>query len=206
MMLGSRVITNAMRRWRALVVDVCFGMSIGLMPSTLNPFQLPVHNMPLAIADQGSLILKVVSSDDDLRRRRDELRLGILFLSSVGQSTSVKDELVASLPSTKVGGRTLRAIPIPMTSADELERAVDRDSIDILYVTPGLDNVLNDVLSVSRKKGVLTVTGVPEYVDRGVTVGFVGESRFMQVAVNLKSARNESRRFDTSFLDKVKTR
>jgi hypothetical protein len=206
MMLGSRVIADAMRPWRALVVEVCFAMSIGLLPSMLNPFQLPVHNMPLAIGEQGSLILKVVSSDDDLRRRPDELRLGILFLSSVDQSSRVKDALVASLPSTKVAGRTLRAIPLAMTSADDLERAIDRDSIDILYVTPGLDNVLNDVLSVSKKKKVLTVTGVPAYVDRGVTVGFVGERRFLQVAVNLKSARNESRRFDTSFLDKVKTR
>jgi hypothetical protein len=206
-MHGHGVIAGVMRRGRALSVNVCLGLSTVLVPWTLNWFQPPVlPRMPLAIGEQGSLLLKVVSSDDELRRRRDGLRLGIVFLSSVAESISVKDELAASLPSTKVAGRALSAIPIPMTSADDLERAIRRDSINILYVTPGLDNVLNDVLSVSRRNGVLTVTGVPEYVDRGVTVGFVGERRFLQVAVNLKSARNESRRFDTSFLDKVKTR
>jgi YfiR/HmsC-like len=202
------VIADLLRRSRALGFNVCLGMSTVLVPHNISVLQLPVvPAMPLAVGEQGSLILKIVSSDSELRSRREDLRLGIVYLPGVAVSTSVKDELAASMPSAKAGGRTLTAIPLLMTSADDLERAIERNSIDVLYVTPGLDSVLGDVLSVSRRNGVLTVTGVPEYVDRGVTVGFVGGSR-MQVAVtvNLRSARDESRRFDTSFLDKVRTR
>jgi hypothetical protein len=175
---------------------------------TTSPAQ---DGMPVEAPRQVALIKKVAEYDYNAKHRSPAIRVGIVFLPTVAESVSAKDQIAAALTQAERDQSPRTSDPyahvvLPYSSADDLARALDRDNVNVLYVTPGLDSVLADILRVSRARKILSMTGQPSYVDKGVTVGFGAEQNYFYCTVNLHAMRQEGTDFDGRFLEKVKTR
>ena len=72
--------------------------------------------------------------------------------------------------------------------------------ISALYLAPGSAKALPAVLKVSEDLDLTTLTGVPDYVRRGVAVGIGVEQDKPQILINLAAARAEGSDFDASLL------
>ena len=105
----------------------------------------------------------------------------------------------------KFAGKTVKKLPlkyytIEFTGSVDLERFVKEKHISVLYITPGSAKSLAAVLKVSEDLKLTTLTGVPDYVRRGVAVGIGVEQDKPQILINLAAARAEGSDFDASLL------
>ena len=160
--------------------------------------------MPLRPDLQIPLILKILTYDRHIESKAGEqVVVGIVYAptdpSSVAAANEVGDVLF------RFQDKTVKRLPIryrlvEYSTPEALERTIDRWSISVLWVAPGSAKNLAGITSVSRRKGVTTTTGVPDYVRRGVAVGLdLGDAR-PQILIHLEAAREEGCEFDASLL------
>jgi hypothetical protein len=162
------------------------------------------EDMPLSADLQLTLFLKMLTYDRHLESRfGTELTIGIVYAPSDPQSVRVANEVVEYL--YRVRDKTVKGLPVryflvEYSSADTLERSIASHAIDVLYVAPGNARNLDGITKISQEKGLTTMTGVPEYVRRGVAVGVSVSQNRPQLLINLASARTEGAEFDASLL------
>jgi hypothetical protein len=160
--------------------------------------------MPLRAELQIPLILKILTYDRHIESKAGEqVVVGIVYApadpSSVAAANEVGDVLF------RFQDKTVKRLPIryrlvEYSTPEALERTIDRWGISVLWVAPGSAKNLAGITSVSRRKGVTTTTGVPDYVRRGVAVGLdLGDAR-PQILIHLEAAREEGCEFDASLL------
>jgi hypothetical protein len=164
----------------------------------------PAEEMALAADLQIPLLLKVLTYDRNLEQKAGaELAIGIVHDPADRDSAKATDEVGSTL--FKFQGKTVKKLPlkyytIEYTSAADLEKFVKAKGISVLYVAPGSGKSLSAVLKVSDDLGLTTVTGVTDYVRRGVAVGIGVTQDKPQILINLAAARAEGSDFDASLL------
>lgn len=162
------------------------------------------EQMPLAAEAQIPLLLKVLTYDRNFERKAGkELVLGIVHDPADRDSAKATDEVGTTL--FKFGGKTVKKLPIKyftieFTGAADLERFVKEKKISVLYIAPGNAKTLAAVLKVADDLDLTTLTGVPDYVRRGVAVGIGVAQDKPQILINLAAARAEGSDFDASLL------
>lgn len=162
------------------------------------------EQMPLAADAQIPLLLKVLTYDRNFERKAGkELVLGIVHDPADRDSAKATDEVGTTL--FKFGGKTVKKLPIKyftieFTGAADLERFVKEKKISVLYIAPGNGKTLAAVLKVAQELDLTTLTGVPDYVRRGVAVGIGVAQDKPQILINLAAARAEGSDFDASLL------
>ena len=162
------------------------------------------EEMALAADLQVPLLLKVLTYDRNLEARAGkELAIGIVFDAGDRDSAKATDQIGSTL--FKFSGKTVKTLPIKYytieyTSPADLERFVKQRGISVLYVAPGNTKNLPGLLKLSQDLDLVSATGVPDYVRKGVAVGIgVGQDR-PQILINLASAKAEGSDFDASLL------
>jgi YfiR/HmsC-like len=158
---------------------------------------------PLAADQQVLPLLKVLIFDRNFEHRvHDELTIGVVFVPADPASVRAKNEVVKTLSNDlknyAIKRLPIRHVAIEFTSAREVEAAVRANKVNLLFVTPLAGANLDDLLTISHSYGIPTMTGVPEYVERGVAVGIRQEKP--QILIHLKNARTEGIDFDASLL------
>jgi len=162
------------------------------------------EEMALSAENQLPLLLKVLTYDRNLEQKAGkELAIGIVHDPSDHDSAKATDEISSTL--FKYGGKTVKKLPlkyftIEYTSPADLERIVKSKGISVLYVAPGVAKNLAAILKVSQSLHLTSVTGVPDYVRKGVAVGIGVVQDKPQVLINLASTRSEGSEFDASLL------
>ena len=153
------------------------------------------QSMPVPIEVQYPLLMKVLSADRNFSARSgSEIVIGVLYQENVRESSRAAQALrdwARQNPSTPVSGSTVRLVMVPVEAVSGLELSLERDSVDLCYITPLRAASLDSLLSVTRHVGVATCTGVPEYVERGVAIGIGVKADHPQILVNMASARVE---------------
>jgi hypothetical protein len=105
-------------------------------------------------------------------------------------------------------GKTVKKVPVTYEMVEykgpaELEKTVKAKKLNVLFITPGNDKNLADILKISQAGGITTVTGTPEYVKKtpgvAIGVGFRQDNK-PQIHINLPSSRSEGSEFDASLL------
>lgn len=165
--------------------------------------------MMVTVDLQMSMFSRVLRYEDNLKKRlsNDSLVVGIIYQGQSAQSILVKEQVTAAVSDlaqfgdyTKVG-----AVPIRISSATDLVRDIDRHGINVIYVAPLLDakKVVSEIARASRSRKVLTMTGVPDYLKRGlaVSVGTTSSHRPM-VVFNLPVVDAEGCAFQAHLLQK----
>jgi hypothetical protein len=160
--------------------------------------------MPLGAEAQIPLLLKVLTYDRNFEQKAGaELAIGIVHDPSDRDSAKATEEVGSIL--YKFAGKTVKKLPmkyftIEFTGPADLERFVKEKRISVLYITPGSAKALAAVLKVSEDLKLTTLTGVPDYVRRGVAVGIGVVQDKPQILINLAAARAEGSDFDASLL------
>jgi hypothetical protein len=160
--------------------------------------------MPLRPDLQIPLILKILTYDRHLESKAgQQLVVGIVYAPTDPASVAAANEVGDVL--FRFQDKTVKRLPIryrlvEYTTPEALERTVDRWGISVFWVAPGSARNLAAISAVSRRKGVTTTTGVPDFVRRGLAVGLdLGDAR-PQILIHLEAAREEGCEFDASLL------
>jgi hypothetical protein len=178
------------------------GLALGGVLLLLVPAR--AEQMPLSAEAQIPLLLKVLTYDRNFERKAGKvLAIGVVHDPADRDSAKATDEVGSTL--FKFTSRTVKGLPlkyytIEFTGAADLERFVKEKGISVLYVAPGSAKDLPALLKVSEDLDLTTLTGVPEYVRRGVAVGIGVLQDKPQILINLASARAQGSDFDASLL------
>lgn len=168
------------------------------------PAVVLAQGAPVPADLQVTLILKVLTYDRRLlQESTTEVNVGILYFPSNAGSVAARnavEQILQQFADKTVKGRPIRHVAIEYTTAAELQSRVVANRINVLYVAPGNSEHLESVLQVSQKNGIVTATGVPDYVTRGVSVGIGLRQDKPHILINLTSARSEGSEFDASLL------
>jgi len=186
--------------FKRIVYGFCgliFLFSISALPSG--------EEMPVPPKVQVPLILKVLTYDRNLKQKAGtNLVIGILYDSHDDNSKKTRNEIsqvLDSLSDKTISGVRFSYGYLDYSSADELKNAINANGVKILYITPGNKSHLSSIIKISQKNKILTMTAVPEYVNKGISVGIgLKENNKPEIWINLSSAKAEGSDFSADLL------
>jgi hypothetical protein len=160
--------------------------------------------MPVPAPMQASLFAKILTFDRNLKARAGkELKIGVLYQKRVRSSLEAQEEFLQAMcgdPGQKIESIPLSCVAIEWTSASEVEATLVRNGIRVLYVAPLRAVAIEDIVAISRARKITTITGVPEFVEKGIALGLALRAERPLVLVHLSAARAEGADFNSQLL------
>jgi hypothetical protein len=157
-------------------------------------------------AKLADILFKVMSYDRTVLGREDaQLRVGIVYTESSASSMSGFEQIMDSLfelvkAGRTVGGKKVTCSGISYTSESALADMVRMLKVTVLFVTPGNDGNLSAIDRVAKSSGVLTFSGVTEYISKGVAAGVEMVDGNPKVVVDMASAKAQGANFKAELL------
>jgi len=192
--MGGRKTGRGVPRWRWVLV-----VALALAETA----RTQVMEVPLE--QQIPLLLKTLSFDRGLRSRvGGHLVLGIVYQQRVRSSLQVKDRVVEIFGETAsrwIDSVTVQCVSIDLNDPDDVAAAVRMRHVNLLYVAPLRASDMDAFVASTRSMRVLTLTGVPEYVEDGLAVGIGSRGEKPCILINLASARLAGADFDSHLLN-----
>lgn len=151
------------------------------------------QDMDVPVAVQIPLFLKVLTFDRQLRARAGtEVVVAVAFQSRNRASVAAKDDALRALASVRdsVDGLPVRAVAIDL-DAENIASALTKHHLTVLYVAPLRAIDIGAIAAAARTAHVTTMTGVPEYVARGLAVGVRLQRDRPKLLVNLTASKLE---------------
>jgi hypothetical protein len=159
----------------------------------------------LAVGRQVPLILKLLAYENNLMNlHRQTIRIGVLYLPHDPDSRRTFEQFRREMKRDEhrtIHNRRLVVVPLPVGDANSVGPALRGASIDVVYVTMGFDAGLGSVIATTREENVLSVTGVPAYVEMGLSVAVVLRGDQPGITLNLEASREEGRDWNAYLLD-----
>jgi hypothetical protein len=158
------------------------------------------QNMATPVDVQFSLFFRILTYDRNLEHRTaGGLVVGIVFQPHFRASVLAKDEaLRQQVPPG--AGYTIRMVPLALDDSTDLGEAARHAGCTVLYVTPLRAVDVGLIAAAGRDRGMLTLTGVAEYVAVGIAVGIGLRGDRPEILVNLAAARQEGADFSAQLL------
>jgi hypothetical protein len=153
---------------------------------------------------QIPILLKILTYDRNFEGKiGDSLIIGILHNSQDTESRKTKKEISDVLDS--LSAKTVKNIPfnyviLDYSSDKSLEDLIDSNGIDVLYLASGGQSYLKSIVQISQKSKILTMTGITDYVKKGISLGIGLKENKPEIWVNLDSKKAEGIDFDANFL------
>ena len=153
---------------------------------------------------QAALFTKILTFDRNLKARAGkELKIGVLYQKRVRSSLEAQEEFVRAMcgdPGRRIDGLPLSCVAIEWTSAPDVQAAVVRKGIRVLYVTPLRAVAIEEIVAISRARRITTLTGMPGFVEKGIALGLALRAERPLILVHLAGARAEGADFDSQLL------
>ena len=168
----------------------------------------PLWSQHLGI-DAGSqykLCLKILSFDRNFKARvGDGLVIGIMYVKATRESRQARDDFARAIAAgpAEFEGLPVRSVLIEYSKEASIAAALTAGSVDVLYVTPLDPYDLAPVSAACRASHIATFTGVPDYVQRGLSVSFAMNGNRAEVLINLRNSRAEGSDFSSRLLDMI---
>jgi len=186
------------RPLRAIVVPALLVALIAAMPA---------QEMPVPTALQVPLLVKVLGFDRALASRLGaELRIVVAYQPGFRASREAMEEIRALVEhgdAPSVGGKRVRWVFLPLDDDVPFGEELLRHGAAVAYLTPLRAVDIAELGGQAGAVGVLTTTGVPEYVGRGVAVGFGLRGGRARILISLRTARSAGADFGAQFLHVV---
>ena len=164
-----------------------------------------VLQMPLPVKDQMPLFLKILTYDKNLPQRGDEIVIGVLYQERFRESLLAKNELMEVMKQYKtVSGHPIRLAPLALDGRTSLAAALDDLRINVFYVSPLRAFDLDAITEVSRDREIVTLTGIPAYLDAGLSVSLDVKGGKPQILINLPASEAEGADFHSQLLKVAK--
>lgn len=178
-----------------------------VMAHSFSDLVLLAQNLEVPIEVQYALLLKILTFDRNLNNRvGTEIVLGVVYQKKFKMSEQTKDLLVQQMTESAI--KTVDGIPIRYTIIDvdreDLSQQVARDPVDLLYITPLRAFDLDEINKISANFQVLTLTGVPDYVESGIAVGIGIKGDRPLIIIHLASAKKAGADFSSQILKLAK--
>ena len=157
---------------------------------------------------QFALLQKILAFDRNLKERAgDEIVIGILYQSNFRSSLNFKDELATVIKKSEIDqllNLPIRYVAIELEAKTNLGELAAKHNLDIFYVAPVRAVDMKTITTVSRGRKILTFTGVPAYVEAGITVGIGTKGDTPRIIINLPAAKAEGVEFNAQLLKLAK--
>jgi hypothetical protein len=155
---------------------------------------------------QAELLAKLALYDRNFAARAgDTVRVAIVVRSADARSQlSAKTMLSALSRVDKIGGLPHRDTIVAYESIPALVKACRSERYAVLYATAGLDEEIERLAAGLKGVDVLSVAAVPEFVPRGVVLGFDVVSSKPRILLNLAQAKQQNVSFKGDVLSLMK--
>jgi|WetSurMetagenome_2_1015567.scaffolds.fasta_scaffold247413_2 hypothetical protein len=162
------------------------------------------QDMPVPVDVQFSILSKILAFDRTLvRKGKTEVVVGILFQNRFRPSVIAKDQFLAAQEGSAavtVDGMPIRCLAINIDDGDGPLESAPFTDLDALYVAPLRAVSLDAVTALSRAEGIVTLTGVPEYLEQGLAIAIGAKEERPVIIINLPAARGEGAEFSSQLM------
>lgn len=170
-----------------------------------------VVSRPAAATDQRlpvkvrvAILFKTLTYDLNLKSRcPGGLRIGVVGRVGNESSLSIVKETVEEIKANsgkKVKGLGISVEPLIVANMDGIKKAIEEKEINMLYLSPGMTNLLEPIIKFAAQNKIVLLTGESEHVKQGVAVGAVLRDKKPKILVHLKSAGEQGAKFDARLL------
>lgn len=179
--------------FRCLFLLIVPGLMLGTVAYT--------QDMALPVGTQVPLFLKILSYDKNLPQRGEKIVLGVLYQKKYRLSNLTKQEVLEVMKDFEtLAGHPIEVVPIALDETTVLSRELDARGVNVLYVAPVRAYDVSAITSLSRSEHLLTLTGVPDYVHQGLSVGLGLRAGRPLILINLEASTREGARFHSQLL------
>jgi hypothetical protein len=144
---------------------------------------------------QVATLMRALAYDQRLVARAGaDIHVGVLSKAAAPASGRASDAITLAFQSVNgasVQGLPVRTSQVAFTDVDVLATAIERRSIDVLYICPGLEAEVPAIVELTRKRHVLSIGSREEHVTRGAALGVFTVEGSPTVFVNLEGSRKE---------------
>ncbi len=162
------------------------------------------QEMPLPVEDQVPLFVKILNYDRSLKNRGDDkVVIGIIYQEKFRKSDLTKEEFLNSIEDNSentINGKPIECVSIEVSNLSNLERIIDNKNISVLYIAPLRSIEINRIYNISRRKKIITISGVSRYVRVGISVGLELVDEKPKILINRKASKEEGTDFTSQLL------
>jgi hypothetical protein len=181
------------------VIPVLLGISLSGAAT-----RAAAQDMPVPVEVQVPLLLKILAFDRALTGdESDSLVVGVVFQGRNRTSSEIGAEVRGRLAAGGrpwIAGRAIRVVPIDLDATGDISAVLLRDSVRVLYVAPLRAVAISTVAAATRERLVVSFTGIPRYVEQGLSVGIDVNGVRPQIVINLPASRAEGALFSADLL------
>ena len=189
---------------------MAFTLLVGLAPLTAKaaaPIGGEVEVENVSIEQQLPLLIKTLSWDRNFSERTENgVRLGLVYVDSDTSVSALNQAVQIAANWREDGGPAPEQSDVVMvelfwTGARDLASVLDTVSISALYILPGNESHLQEIVSVANKKDVPTLSAEPDWIKQGAALGVAKSGGTLRVLLNPKSAKKQGLDFEAGFLN-----
>jgi hypothetical protein len=164
---------------------------------------LHAQEMNVPVDVQGPILLKILPFDRHYSDRiSDALVIGIAFQPNVRSSVRAKDGLLAvfqQLQRMELDSIPIQPVIIDLDNPNWRSRIL-AGRIRVLYIAPIRSVDISQIIVFCRTHQILSLTGVPEYMDMGISVGISLKGDNPEIVINRNAATLEGSDFTAQLL------
>ena len=161
---------------------------------------LPAQQAAVPVELQFSLFFRILTYDRSLPDRgANGVVIGVAYQGRLRASALVAEEALRQAPPPGFPF-PVQYVAIDLDTTTDLAGALARAGCDVLYVAPLRAYRVADIAAAGQARRILTLTGVPDYVEAGLGVGIGLRGDRPEILVNLAAARAEGADFSATFL------
>ncbi len=166
------------------------------------------QQMPVPVEDQAPLFFKILSFNRNLKvKSGDKLTIAVIYQEKYRSSKVAQNEFVAFVKNNKelqINGFRVKCVPVDLADLTAPVSSLNLKEIDAFYVTPIRAFDITEICRLSRTRKIITMSGVPDYVSEGISIGLDIEDEHPKILINLNAARSEGIDFNSQLLKLVK--
>jgi hypothetical protein len=125
------------------------------------------------------------------------VRMAILYQENHHASVTTKNEVMAAITSARM---QIHCVALEAGTPERLKKALAETNANVIYVAPLRAVDISSIALVSRQRDIRTITGVPEYVEAGISLGIGMRKNRPLIIVNLAAARAEGADYTAQLL------
>jgi hypothetical protein len=149
---------------------------------------------PVPIPRQAELLVRVAAYDRNMvPRAAGKVRVLIVVKPDDADSRGTAAAMEYALSKfDKIAGLADEVSTVPFAGGAALAAACKTNHVSIVYVTPGLDAQIPDIVGALDGVDVLTAAAIPRFVGQGVVLGFDLVSAKPTLLINLYQAKRQN--------------
>jgi hypothetical protein len=155
--------------------------------------------------EQQVLILsRALVYDDNFKDRvGSEVRVAVLTKPGNAVSEANGAAMVKAwkgVGNLKLAGLPLRVSVMAWKDLATFGPVLASEAVDVLYLCPGLEANLAEIIELTRKRRVITVGGREDYIKKGASLGVFLINARPTIMVNLPASKTEGAAFSSDLL------